>query len=227
MTSLGHRDYDGALTLVAEAAGLNGRQPFELPTIERLRELIPADRAGYYETRSNAPGNIERSTTRIRNDGVKNCLFVYFLDQPAGPNLDWYGELVETTISSWPLSDRRLGTPPPIALKLSDFLTRAQQRRNPWYCEIMRPEGVEYQCTLRLPAPNGTTRGFFLARGADAPDFDERDRTLLTLLRPHLATIRERWQRRRRPPQLTAREAEILQLVGEGLTNAQIAARPS
>ena len=48
---LGPKDLDRALAVVAEAASIDGEQPFELPVIERLLDLIPADGAGYYECR--------------------------------------------------------------------------------------------------------------------------------------------------------------------------------
>ena len=46
---LRHSDYEAALSLVAEAADTSGMQPFEFPAIERLLQVIPAQRAGYYE----------------------------------------------------------------------------------------------------------------------------------------------------------------------------------
>ena len=77
-----------------------------------------------------------------------------------------------------------------------------------------------------LPAPEGICRGFWLTRGPDGHDFDERDRTILTVLRPHLAAVRERWERHRRPALLlTKRETAVLELVREGLTNHEIATR--
>jgi DNA-binding NarL/FixJ family response regulator len=58
------------------------------------------------------------------------------------------------------------------------------------------------------------------------PDFSERDRALLTLLRPHLHQAYLDAERRRRGiPQLTPRHWELLHLVAAGHTNAQIARR--
>ena len=67
-------------------------------------------------------------------------------------------------------------------------------------------------------------RLFFL-RGP-GPDFSERDRALLTLLRPHLHHAYLDAERRRHPvPQLTPRHWDLLHLVAAGHTNAQIARR--
>jgi DNA-binding NarL/FixJ family response regulator len=58
------------------------------------------------------------------------------------------------------------------------------------------------------------------------PDFSERDRAVLTLLRPHLDQAYLDAERRRHPvPQLTPRQRELLRLVAAGHTNAQIARR--
>lgn len=75
------------------------------------------------------------------------------------------------------------------------------------------------------------TRNFVLDRVGG--DFSERDRMVLEMVRPHLARIHELAELRRassardadQGPQLTPREAEILELVAEGLTNAAIAQR--
>jgi len=206
---LRHSDYEAALSLVAEAADTSGMQPFEFPAIERLLRVIPAQRAGYYEYRG---GGVAY--------GIPNTFFV---DHPTlCEDLDWGSDLVHEAASSWPLQDCCAYDTP---LKLSDFLTGAQLRRNPWYSEIMRPNEIEYELKVWLPAPKGVYRGFFLVRGPRNGDFDERDRAVLALVRPYLARIRARWERRHRPSVLTKREAEVLELVAQGLTNGEVAAR--
>ena len=62
-----------------------------------------------------------------------------------------------------------------------------------------------------------------LTRGR-GPDFSERDRALLALLRPHLQHAYLDAERRRHPiPQLTTRQRELMYLVAAGHTNTQIA----
>ena len=65
----------------------------------------------------------------------------------------------------------------------------------------------------------------YLLRGP-GPDFSERDRALLVLLRPHLhQAYLDAEQHRRDTPQLTPRQRELLRLVAAGHTNTQIARR--
>jgi DNA-binding CsgD family transcriptional regulator len=204
VTRLDSRDVDRVLAVVAEAAAGEGPQPFELPVIERLLELVPADRAGYYEYACCGGPNlfeVEKPT--------------YDFGWPA---------ISEELLSCWPLHDGRRHDAQ-IAMRFSDFVNRRVQRHHPWYVEVARPRSVEYECKLWLPSPSGVVRGFFLVRGVRDRDFDERDRSVLTVLRPHLAAIRERWERRHRPPGLTDRETEVLRLLREGLTNQEIANR--
>jgi ATP/maltotriose-dependent transcriptional regulator MalT len=89
----------------------------------------------------------------------------------------------------------------------------------------MRPTLVEHEIKFWLPSPTGIVRGFYLTRDPGRPDFSELDRSVLTLLREHLARVRARWECQRRLPGLTAREVEVLMLVRAGLTNKEIAGR--
>ena len=46
---LSERDVDGVLSVLGLVASMEGVQPFALPVLQRLVELIPAEGAGYWE----------------------------------------------------------------------------------------------------------------------------------------------------------------------------------
>src|SRR5205807_50041 len=73
-------------------------------------------------------------------------------------------------------------------VKVSDFYSARQWHSTGMYTDHDRPLGQEHFLMLTLPgslaAPGRYVR-LTLARGS-GPDFSERDRALLTLLRPHL-----------------------------------------
>ena len=97
-------------------------------------------------------------------------------------------------------------------VKIADFYSARQWHSTGMYSDWARPQGFEHQLQLCLPAGPGKTSGpgrtvrLFLFRGP-GPDFSERDRALLTLLRPHLHQAYLDAERRRHPaPQLTPRQ---------------------
>ncbi|MFG1625305.1 response regulator transcription factor [Kribbella sp. NPDC049227] len=107
--------------------------------------------------------------------------------------------------------------------KLSDFVSDRQWRASPM--------GIDYgfgrmrALMVYLPDVPGHSTRLYLWRGPGR-DFDERDRLVLTLLRPHLiAAYRSAERRRRAPSALTPRQLELLQYVAQGYTNTQIARR--
>ena len=116
-------------------------------------------------------------------------------------------------------------------VKISDFYSARQWHTVGTHCGINRPMGFEHDLMLTLPAspgpvpaPSRTIRLFFF-RGP-GPDFSERDRALLTLLRPHLQQAYLDAERRRHPaPRLTPRQKDLLRLLAAGHTNSQIARR--
>jgi DNA-binding CsgD family transcriptional regulator len=115
--------------------------------------------------------------------------------------------------------------------KISDFYSARQWRDTDIYTDLYRPLGLEHELQLCLPeaslqtaGPGRTMRLCFLR--SSSPDFSERDRALLTLLRPHLHQAYLNAERRRRPvPRLTARQQDLLRLLAAGHTNTQIARR--
>jgi DNA-binding CsgD family transcriptional regulator len=116
-------------------------------------------------------------------------------------------------------------------IKITDFYSARQWHSTGMYADVYRPQGVEHELQLFLPDPAGLTAGpgrtlrLFFFRGS-GPDFSERDRAVLTLLRPHLYHACLDAERRRHPaPRLTPRQTELLRLVAAGHTNTQIARR--
>ena len=111
---------------------------------------------------------------------------------------------------------------------VSDFLTDAEFHASA-IGELFRVQQSRYNLLVPLSF-DGTTDyriEFWRAAGSD---FSDRERLLMTLLRPHLAEAdRIHRARRRQSPlsSLTERQSEVLKCVAEGLTNRQIARRLS
>jgi DNA-binding CsgD family transcriptional regulator len=114
-------------------------------------------------------------------------------------------------------------------IKYSDFYSAQKWHNSGIYRDYFRVAGVEHRLVLFLNAPgwapkDGTLRLAF-SRGP-GPDYSERNRELLALLRPHLREAYLDAERARcRTPQLTPRQWDLLRLVAAGHTNGQIARR--
>jgi DNA-binding CsgD family transcriptional regulator len=109
-------------------------------------------------------------------------------------------------------------------IMLSDFVSDRQLRASPLYVEYC--DSTMFRAlSVSFPDEPGHASRLMLWRGPGR-DFDERDRLLLTLLRPHLiAAYRTAERRRRSPTALTPRQVELLHYVAQGYTNRQIARR--
>ena len=101
---------------------------------------------------------------------------------------------------------------------LSDFHDARSARKLLFYEYAMRPFGSRHILDVTFDrAP--LTSGFVFDR-CSGRDFSTRDRELLRLLAPHLRRLARNGHVR---AQLTQREREVLALVREGMTNAEIA----
>ena len=90
--------------------------------------------------------------------------------------------------------------------------------------EYFRTAGFWHELVVLLPPQGGADRRLMLTRDATDIPFSERDRLLLTLLRPHLISAHDRVEAQRRTvPVLTARQVELLARVARGDTNRQVA----
>ena len=105
---------------------------------------------------------------------------------------------------------------------LSDILGPRELRSTWLYQEALHPDGLCHEIGVELPHAAGEMSVVLCSR-ASGRDFDERDHLTLHLLRPHLDAALRRLTRP--PPSLTSREWEVMLLVRDGLTDAQVARR--
>src|SRR5262245_14860504 len=172
---LSRRDLRGALDFVHAASSTAGDGPFPRPAVESLARLVPGETVAYSEWDLEARGSpslaVESPTTSTPPD---------------------VAEARSTLCESYPLSIRRLSsaTQP---CRLSDFISSRALHRLEYYDHVLRPLGVEYQVRLWLPASPGRSHVFCFDRARTGGDFNDRDRTLLALLRPFLVAMRERF----------------------------------
>jgi DNA-binding CsgD family transcriptional regulator len=206
MATLARGDLRAALDFIELAWSGAGDEPFPLETIEALQRLIPCDIAAYCEL-----DNVARKQTAYVGTDVEG--------DPDG--IFW--ELVD----EHPICRHQQAYADFSAIRTSDVVSTRRLRQTRVYSEWFRPEGITGELECGIANSRARTRTFILDRCGG--DFSERDVELLELVRPHLARIRETGELRSAEPahaeRLTAREAEIFDLVAVGLSNAAIAER--
>jgi len=201
---LSETDYVGVLEVLREAAAVDGPNPFTRPVLDALHRMVPCDVVAYHE--------------RHEPSGRRH---IGYVGEPHGTMTSEIRAAVRRHWSSDPLAKPYDG-----ARKYSDFLSRREYHRLAIYQEACRPLRIEYMLSLWLDR-----RGAGMARlefDREHRDFSERDRAVLDVLLPHLAQFRINAVRRRRTAgslddRLTRREREILELVADGLRNAEVA----
>jgi DNA-binding CsgD family transcriptional regulator len=109
--------------------------------------------------------------------------------------------------------------------RLSDFVSDRELRASQGYAENLGPRGFLHEAIIVWPDGQGRTLRvlFFRSPGVD---FDEKDRFVLELLRPHLMAAYAAPERTGDPvAHLTPHQRTILRFVSDGYTNGQIARR--
>jgi DNA-binding CsgD family transcriptional regulator len=208
---LSRRDLEGALDFVHAASSEQGVEPFTRPVVESLARLVPGEAVGYYEW--------DLAAHVVPNRSV---------EAPALSTPPDVTEARSSLCSTYPLSIMRLSSAT-TPCRLSDFISFRALHRLEYYNHVLRPLRIEHQMRLWLPAPSKSSRVFYFSRRRADGDFSDREWNLLSLLRPFLIAMYERFELRRssfpvNADGLTAREGEILRWVAHGKTNEEIAA---
>jgi DNA-binding CsgD family transcriptional regulator len=212
MQELRSRDLRAALEFVETAWALADRRAFPLETLVALNELIPCDCLGY--------SDLDRVRRRVLD----------YVGTDEGDGDDDAGGFWRI-VDEHPLCRHHQAYADFSAIRLSDVISRPRLVNSRVYAEWFRPLGIGAELEVGITRSRTRTRNFVLDRAHG--DFSARDRAVLEFVRPHLRRIHEMTELRRaagasKPDdleRLTAREAEILELVAAGLTNAAIAER--
>jgi len=163
---LRERDLRRVLDFLREAYALRDVDGFLEYLIAGIPGLVPSDFTSYTAfTPRGLVARIARPADRV------------------SPQTD---RLFEQTMHENPVVGYHRRTRNGRAVKISDFITQRQFRRTAHYNEFgRRLGGLEHQMAFTFPARPPLVAGVGLNRHG-APDFSERDRLVLELLRPHL-----------------------------------------
>lgn len=167
MDTLREADVRSLLELVSESNAQRSLRAFRGGILPGLRKLVPCDVAAYNE--------IEGDRRAFVLSDPEDALAVF--DDPAAT--------LARNAANHPLISYYARTRDGRAYKLSDFVTREQLHGLGAYKEIFSVAGIEHQIAFTLPSQPTLIIGLALSRSGRR-DFDERDRALLNLARPHL-----------------------------------------
>ena len=103
-------------------------------------------------------------------------------------------------------------------------ISRTRAFANSPFGSLYAATGISDEILVPMTPLAGTDRRLLLWRDEGMPDFSEREKAMLALLRPHLAELHTRRDRELRgEPNLTPRQWEVLRQVATGASNTQIA----
>jgi DNA-binding CsgD family transcriptional regulator len=212
--TISERDVRTMLCLVADPGGEDPTEPLPWSLLAGLKELIPCHTVQIHQFDSQSREEVldqelsDYPETEWPDDDLSGAFWEHYWNSASCCYPDVSGDLVTVT-------------------KGSDFYSDRELHASPMYVDYLGKYDREREMMLCLPSRPGRVLRLLFWRGPGS-DFSDRDRALLTLLRPHLHTA---YQSRRRQPtrsaRLTPRQCELLRLVALGYTNHQVARRLS
>jgi DNA-binding CsgD family transcriptional regulator len=191
----------------AQALPLHGRLPLEV--LQSLAVLIPADCVTF--------GDLEPATaTHHAVDELAGGEIDFLAEPETEPDHGFWRHYDHSVFCSYPT---RTGDDRSVTSR-SDFYSTREWKQTPMFLEVM-PEFV-FELMCPLPAPAGRSRRVLFLRSGSY-DFTDDDRFALALLRPHLSEMVARRSHQVGHAGLTQRQSELMRLVADGRTNAEIA----
>jgi len=194
MQRLEAADLGRVVRFLGQAAEVETDDPFPPELLAAFRRLVPCDVVAFSEQ------------DRVQQESLSCTGFPDDDDDDDDISQDVYWRLRY----EHPVCHHQDVTGDFRAFKLFDLVTKRELRRRQIYAEWFRPAGVDYQLLVGLDAPLWHTKVFLFNR-CGGRDFGERDRTVLDVLRPHLAQLYRAAEGRR-----GLREALALQERTEG-----------
>lgn len=167
MSNLDADDLERVLGLVSALAEARDLQDFVDSAMRGLLDLIPSLDVSWNEV------NPEKQRARFE-----------ILPDPGDGVLDRVMPAFERLMRQNPLVAHVEATGDTRVLMWSDFATIGEIRSTELYQTMFGHLGIESQMVAPLPTPRGIVAGFALNRGPEG--FTERDRAVLSTLRPHL-----------------------------------------
>jgi DNA-binding CsgD family transcriptional regulator len=159
---LSDRDYRAALDFVGDAYDAQDREEFRGAILPGYRRLVGCEWASYNELLGTTP--------------------IAAIIEPGLP--DWADDVWARYAGENPLLLRFLETRDGRAIRFSDITPLPELRRMPLFTEFYSRLGIDRQIAFVLPSTPELTIAVALSRGGR--DFNERDRAMLELTRPHL-----------------------------------------